>query len=177
MAFKFNGTDIKSIIFNNVSLNKVIFNGVTVWQRLLNILSVASTYFGTWVGCAGTVSFGSSMDITTGKDGMTGYTTVTYKTKKGIDLTNFNTLTITGSEVATVYDGPAYINLCIKMSNASGTTTLFTKESRHNGTQTFPISISKDVSSLKGEYNFTFEIYYYCKEDNVKITINKFELS
>lgn len=177
MALKFNGTDIRSVIFNNVSLNKVIFNGTTVWQRLLDILSVASTYFGTWAVCAGTTSFGSSMVITTGKDGMKGYTTVTYKTKKGIDLTNFNTLTITGTEVATVYDGPANVNVYIKMSNSSGTTTLFTKESRHNGAQTFPISISKDISSLKGEYTFTFEIYYYCKEDNVKITINKFELS
>lgn len=177
MAFEFNGTSLANVIYNGVSLDKLIFNGTTVWQRLLNILSVASTYFGTWTGCVGSVSFGSSMVITTGKDGMTGYTTVTYKTKKGIDLTNFNTLTITGTEVATVYDGPANINLSIKMSNSSGTTTLFTKESRHNGAQTFPISISKNISSLKGEYTFTFEIYYYCKEDNVKITISKFELS
>ena len=177
MAFKFNGTELKSVIFNGTSLNKVICNGVTVWQRLLDILSVASTYFGTWTGCAGTTSFGSSMVITTGKDGMTGYTTVSYKTKKGIDLTNFNTLTITGTEVAIVYDGPADVNVYLKMTGSGGTFTLFTKESRHNGAQTFPISISKDISSLKGEYTFTFEIYYYCKEDNVKITINKFELS
>lgn len=37
MAFKFNGTDLKNIIYNGVSLGKVIFNGVTVWIKELFI--------------------------------------------------------------------------------------------------------------------------------------------
>ena len=45
MAFKFNGTDLKNIIYNGVSLGKVIFNGVTVWIKELFIFSEGNTSF------------------------------------------------------------------------------------------------------------------------------------
>ena len=45
MAFKFNGTDLKNIIYNGVSLGKVIFNDVTVWIKELFIFANGNTSF------------------------------------------------------------------------------------------------------------------------------------
>lgn len=57
MALKFNGTDIKNIIYNGVSLGKLIFNGVTVWLKEMIIFANGNTSLSN--GCT-LVKFSSS---------------------------------------------------------------------------------------------------------------------
>ena len=145
------------------------------FPRIYNIISKASSHFGTWSG-SGTTTLGSTMVISTKTRSGT-YGNSIYATSKGIDLTKYDTLIMKGTNKGTVNGGDAANNLVITIVGNEGTFTIYNRQDWiYNTTKNYTMNVSYDISKLTGLYTVKFDFYYYISEDSASCTVTEFRL-
>lgn len=149
MAFKFNGTTLKNVIYNGVSLGKVIFNGVTVWTKELFVFKEGNTSLSN--GCTVTryqysgnsyYEFldGSFNVVANGEGGS--YCDARIKT---FDISDFNKL-----EIVAKCNDPNNKRTLIDIYDATGTTMLKEIVADSNVTTSYK-TFTADISGYTGK--------------------------